>query len=65
MVYAYDTAILSFPAVVIGFQDDSTSVSITEGGPSQMICAEVKGFGLELDPFDSVPLDLTTDTGIS
>ena len=55
---------LSYSAVVIGFQDGSTSVNITEGDPPQMICAEVKPFGLELDPFDSVPLDLRTDPGI-
>ena len=28
-----------------------------------MVCAEVKDFGLQLDPFDSVPLDIRTGTG--
>ena len=54
---------LECTAVVIGFQDNSTSVDMTEGG-SARICAEVKQFGLELDPFDSVPLDLMTVQGI-
>ena len=51
------------PAVVIGFQDPLT-VTVMEGGPPQMVCAEVKDFGLQLDPFDSVPLDIRTGTGI-
>ena len=46
------------PAVVIGFSDSNTSVTFVEGGPSQIICADVKPEGLELDPFDSVPLNI-------
>ena len=45
-------------AVVIGFSDSNSSVEFIEGGPSQVICADVKSEGLELDPFDSVPLSV-------
>ena len=58
-------ACLSYPAVVIGFQENSTSVNITEGGSPQMICAEVKVFGLQLDRFDSVPLNIQAEMGIN
>lgn len=48
-------------AVVIGFAD--SSVMVTEGA-SQSVCAEVQSIGLQLDPFDNVPLSINADNGI-
>ena len=58
MVHTYHTA------VVIGFSNDNSSVAITEAGPSQTICLEVKEEGLALDPFDIVPLNIEIDSEI-
>ena len=46
------------PAVVIGFSNDNSSVTTTEGDSAQTICLEVKPEGLRLDPFDTVPLNI-------
>ena len=45
-----------FTAVVIGFAN--TSLALMEGDPAQLVCAEVKDFGLALDQFDRVPLNI-------
>ena len=49
---------------MIGFSNDNSSVVITERGPSQTICLEVKEEGLALETFDNVPLNIEIDSGI-
>ena len=58
VVHTYHTV------VVIGFSNTNSSVAITEGGPSQTICLEVKEEGLALDFHDIVPLKIEIDSEI-
>ena len=51
------------PAVVIGFSDFNSPVTVVEGGPTQTICIDVNPHGLPLDQFDEVTLIIQTDIG--
>ena len=51
-------------AVVIGFSNDNSSVTIIEGDPAQTICLQVKEEGLMLDPFDTVQINIEIDSDI-
>ena len=51
-------------AIVIGFSDSNSSVTVMEGGPAQVVCVDIKPQGLPLDPFDFVPLNLQTGIGV-
>ena len=43
---------------MIGFANTSLAFNLMEGDPAQLVCAEVKDFGLGLDQFDRVPLNI-------
>ena len=53
-----------YAAVVIGFSNDNSSVTIVEGDPAQTICLEVKEEGLMLDPFDAFVINVEIDPDI-
>ena len=47
----------------MGFSADNSSITLSEGGPAQTVCVDVKPEGLSLDPFDRVPINLRVDPG--
>ena len=46
-------------ALLIGFTETNTSLTLNEGGVAQTICVEIKHEGLRLDPQDIVILTMT------
>ena len=64
MTHLYTSHTFIYTAVVIGFSNDNSSVTIIEGDPPQTICLEVKEQGLRLDPFDRVPINIMIEPEI-